>query len=412
MTRRRVAITGLGVASPHGCDVAAMFDALLRGESAVRRIALESAVGSYNTIGARVPGEPWDRLPRGQRVTSDRLSLYALVAASAAIRDSGIVLESEDRRRVGIAIGTSLGGTISQEAAYAEIFCKGARRLSPFTLVKVMYNGPAAQIGLAYALDGPSLTYTTTCSSSAVSIGEAMRQIRHGYADVMVAGGAEALFAYVSIKAWQALQVLAPERTENPSATCRPFSKDRNGTVLGDGAAIIVLEEYDRAVARGARIYGELAGYGVSNDSSHMTQPSISGQTHVMRLAIADAGLTADAIDYVNAHGTGTPLNDIAETQAIKEVFGERARAVPVSSTKSMHGHLVGAAGALELVISTLVLQRQIVPPTAHLDEPDPRCDLDYVPHIGRAARVRAAMSNSFAVGGTAGVLVVREVSA
>ena len=412
MTRRRVAITGLGVASPHGCDVAAMFDALLRGESAVRRISLQSAVGSYDTIGAQVPGEPWEGLPRGLRVTSDRLSLYALVAASAAIRDSGIDLAAEDRRRVGVAIGTSLGGTISQEAAYAEIFCNGARKLSPFTLVKVMYNGPTAQVGLAHALDGPSLTYTTTCSSSAVSIGEAMRHIRHGYADVMVAGGAEALFAYVSIKAWQALQVLAPERAENPSATCRPFSKDRNGTVLGDGAAIVVLEEYGRAVARGARIYGVLAGYGVSNDSSHMTQPSISGQSHAMRLAIADAELSTDGIDYVNAHGTGTPLNDVAETQAIKEVFGRRAGEIPVSSTKSMHGHLVGAAGALELVISTLAVHRQSVPPTAHLDEPDPRCDLDYVAHKGRSARVRAAMSNSFAVGGTAGVLVVSEPGA
>ena len=412
MIRRRVAITGLGVASPHGCDSNLMFDALLRGESAVRRISLQSAVGTYDTIGAAVTGEPWNELPRGQRVTSDRLSLYALVAADAAIRDSRIDLSAEDRRRVGVAIGTSLGGTSSQEAAYAEIFCEGAARLSPFTLVKVMYNGPTAQIALAHLLDGPSLTYTTTCSSSTVSIGEAMRQIRHGYADVMIAGGAEALFAYVSIKAWQALQVLAPENPGNPAATCRPFSKDRAGTVLGDGAAIVILEEWTRAAARGARIYGELAGYGVCNDSSHMTQPSVACQAHAMRLAIEDAGLPPDAIDYVNAHGTGTPLNDVAETAAIKEVFGKRAHAVPVSSTKSMHGHFVGAAGALELVISVLALQRQEVPPTAHLDTPDPKCDLDYVPHKGRATRVRAAMSNSFAVGGTAGALVVLEASA
>jgi 3-oxoacyl-[acyl-carrier-protein] synthase II len=386
-----------------------MFDALVRGESAVRRISLQSAVGAYDTIGAAVTGEPWNELPRGQRVTSDRLSLHALVAANAAIRDSGIDLAAENRRRVGVAIGTSLGGTISQEAAYAEIFCKGANRLSPFTLVKVMYNGPTAQIALAHLLDGPSLTYTTTCSSSTVSIGEAMRHIRHDYADVMIAGGAEALFAYVAIKAWQALQVLAPERHDDPAATCRPFSKDRTGTVLGDGAAIVILEEWTHAAARGARIYGELSGYGVCNDSTHMTQPSVPTQAHAMRLAIEDAGLTPDAIDYVNAHGTGTPLNDVAETAALKEVFGKRAHAIPVSSTKSMHGHLVGAAGALELIISTLALQRQVVPPTAHLDIPDPHCDLDYVPHKGRPARVRAAMSNSFAVGGTAGALVVRE---
>jgi len=412
VTNRRVAITGLGVVSPHGCDVDAMFGALVRGESAVRRIALKSSVGGFETIGATVPGEPWMSLPRAQIATSDRVSQYALLAADAAIRAAGLDLEAEDRGRVGVTVGTSLGGAISQEAAYADIFCKGVSRLSPFTLVKVMYNGPAAQLGLRYGLAGPSLTYTTTCSSSAVSIGEAMRHIRHDYADVMVAGGAEALFAYVSIKAWLALQVLAPERTENLAATCRPFSRDRNGTVLGDGAAFVVLEEYERAVARGAPIYAELAGYGVCNDSSHMTQPSVEGQARAMRRALEDAKLAPEEIDYINAHGTGTQLNDLTETQAIKEVFGTRAHAIAVSSTKSMHGHLVGTAGALELVISTLAVKRQMVPPTAHLDDPDPACDLDYVPHLGRNARVRAAMSNSFAVGGTAGVLVLREMAA
>jgi 3-oxoacyl-[acyl-carrier-protein] synthase II len=236
-----------------------------------------------------------------------------------------------------------------------------------------------------------------------------MRQIRHGYSDVMIAGGAEALFAYVSIKAWQALQVLAPEFPGNTAASCRPFSRDRNGTVLGDGAAMVVLEDLESARSRGARIYGELCGYGVCNDASHITQPAVAAQSMAMRLALDDAELSPDDIDYVNAHGTGTPLNDITETQAIKEVFGTRAKSVAVSSTKSMHGHLVGAAGALELVICALAIQRQEIPPTAHLDVPDPRCDLDYVPHKGRAARVRAAMSNSFAVGGTAGVLVVRQ---
>jgi len=410
MTRRRVVITGIGVTSPHGCSADAMFDALLRGESAVRKIRLESDVGSYETIGAAVPGEPWAALSRAQRVTSDRISQYALLAADAAVRDSGLDIDSLDKTRIGAAVGTSLGGTISQEAAYAEIFRKGAGRLAPFTLVKIMYNGPAAHLGLAYKLAGPTLTYTTTCSSSAVSIGEAMRSIRHGYVDVMIAGGAEALFAYVSIKAWQALQVLAPERSENISATCRPFSLDRTGTVLGDGAAMVILEELESATARGAKIYGELSGYGICNDASHITQPAIAAQSLAMRQAIADAELTPEDIDYVNAHGTGTKLNDATETQAIKDVFGMRAKSIAVSSTKSMHGHLVGAAGALELVICTLAIQRQQVPPTAHLDVPDPQCDLDYVPHSGRTARVRAALSNSFAVGGTAGVLVVQQL--
>ena len=407
MTRRRVAITGLGVVSPHGCDVGAMFDALMRGESAIRAVPLHSDVGSFNVVGASVPGEPWTTLSRSQRVASDRISHYALLAADAAIRNSALDLSSEDLTRVGVSVGTSLGGTISQEAAYADIFVRGMSRLSPFTLVKVMYNGPAAQLGLRYGLRGPNLTYTTTCSSSSVSIGEAMRQIRHGYADVMIAGGAEALFAFVAIKAWQALQVLAPERAGNIPATCRPFSRDRQGTVLGDGAAFVVLEEYGRATTRNATIYGEMAGYGICNDSTHMTQPSEDAQVHAMQLALSDAHLAPTTIDYVNAHGTGTVLNDPTETRAIKRVFGSHAQAIPVTSTKSMHGHLVGAAGALELIISTLAIRRSQVPPTAHLDDPDPECDLDHVPHRGRDQRVRAAMSNSFAVGGTAGVLVV-----
>jgi 3-oxoacyl-[acyl-carrier-protein] synthase II len=236
-----------------------------------------------------------------------------------------------------------------------------------------------------------------------------MRQIRHGYADIMLAGGSEALFAYVSIKAWQALQVLAPPRSDNVAATCRPFSRDRNGTVLGDGAAFLLLEELEHAFARDANIYGELAGYGVCNDSSHMTQPSVKAQTNAMRLALSDAGMLPESIDYINAHGTGTPLNDLTETEAVKDLFGRHARELAMSSTKSMHGHLVGAAGALELLICTLAVRRQEIPPTAHLEEPDPRCDLDYVALVGRRTRVRAAISNSFAVGGTASVLLVRE---
>jgi 3-oxoacyl-(acyl-carrier-protein) synthase len=409
VTRRRVAITGLGVVSPHGCDVGLMFDALMRGESAVRRITLQSKVGSFDTVGAAVQGQPWITLTRAQLATSDRLTQYALLAADSAIRDAKLQVGVEDRSRIGITVGTSLGGAISQEAAYADILGGRSSKLSPFTLVKVMYNGPAAHLGMAYQIAGPSLTYTTTCSSSAVSIGEAMRQIRHGYADVMLSGGAEALFAFVSIKAWLALQVLAPPREENVAASCRPFSRDRDGTVLGDGAAFLVLEEYDRALARGAHIYAELAGYGVCNDSSHMTQPSAAGQARAMQLALDDARLEPDAIDYINAHGTGTQLNDVTETQAIKTVFGPHSRALAVSSTKSMHGHLVGSAGALEMVISTLALNQQMVPPTAHLYEPDPVCDLDYVPHVGRKARVRAVMSNSFAVGGTAAVLIACE---
>jgi 3-oxoacyl-[acyl-carrier-protein] synthase II len=386
-----------------------MFDALMRGVSAVRNIAFASDTDEFSEVAAAVPGEPWLALPRGQRIMTDRVSQYALLAADAAVSDAALHFESEDLHRVGVSVGTCMGGILTTEAAYEDLFRKRMTRVSPFTLVKTMYNAPAAHIGIKYGLRGSSLTYTTTCSSSAVSIGEAMRQIRHGYADVMLAGGAEALLAYGSVKAWQALQILAPGRPDNPPATCRPFSRDRNGTVIGEGAAFVVLEEYSRAVARGVRIYAELAGYGVTNDSSHMTQPSVAGQAHAMRLALADARIEPELIGYINAHGTATQLNDVVETDAIKEVFSNYARRLAISSTKSMHGHLVGTAGALELVICTLALTRQMVPPTAHLDEPDPACDLDYVPHTGRDARVQAAMSNSFAFGGTTGVLVIRE---
>lgn len=409
MTRRRVAITGLGVVSPHGCDVRLMFDALMRGESAIRRMELDSKVGAMECIGAPVLGTPWKTLSRAQLATSDRVSHSALVAADAALQDARIDLASEDRGRVGVSVGTSLGGAISQEAAYVEILERHASRLSPFTLVKVMYNGPAAHICLAHHIEGPSITYTTTCSSSAVSIGEASRHIRHGYADVMLAGGAEALFAFVSIKAWLALQVLAPPNPDDIAASCRPFHIDRNGTVLGEGAAFLVLEEYERARSRGATIYAELVGYGVCNDSSHMTQPSVNAQCAAMQRALADATIDLDAVDYVNAHGTGTKLNDLSETEAVKVVFGSHARELAVSSTKSMHGHLVGAAGALELLICCMAIKLQRAPPTAHLTHPDPSCDLDYVPLRGRTMRIRAAMSNSFAVGGTSAVLIVQE---
>jgi len=407
MTGRRIAITGLGVVSPHGVDAAVMFDALLAGTSAIRPVLVHSGKESLTTVAASIPGEPWMTLPRNQRVMTDRVSQYALLAAAGALADAGLDLEREDRSRIGVSMGTCMGGILSTEQAYEDLFRKGLNRVSPFTLIKTMYNAPVAQICLLHGLTGPSLTYSTTCSSSAVAVGEAMRQIRHGYADVMIAGGSEALLAFGSIKAWQALQILAPALPDRPEATCRPFSADRCGTVIGEGAAIVILEAWDRARRARAHIHAELVGYGVSNDSSHMTQPSVAGQAGAMQLALDDARLSADAIGYVNAHGTATKLNDIAETQAIRTVFGPAADALAVSSTKSMHGHLVGAAGAMELIVATLAVARQAVPPTAHLDVPDPACDLDYVPVTGRARKLTAAMTNSFAFGGTAAVLVV-----
>jgi 3-oxoacyl-[acyl-carrier-protein] synthase II len=271
-----------------------------------------------------------------------------------------------------------------------------------------MNNAAGSQVALDFGLTGPDLTFCTACSSSSVAIGEAVRQIRHGYADVMLAGGSEALLTFGTIKAWEALRTLADEDEQDPSASCKPFSADRTGLVLGEGAAMLVLEEMDRAIARGARIYAEVIGYGSSNDSIHITQPSVEGQARAMRKALQEANLRPDQIDYINAHGTATKLNDSTESKAIKEVFGT---SVPVSSTKSMHGHLMGATAAVEFVACMMAIQEQALPPTAHLYNPDPECDLDYIPNIGRKhVNVQTIMSNSFAFGGTSGVLIAKKV--
>ena len=369
--------------SPVGLDADRAFDALMAGRSAIRSVdfGLAAAVDietAQNNL--------------------DRTSQLAVAAASAAIRDAGIAFDDGNRARCGVSFGTGMAATNTLEDTFRQTLTSNPDRVKPLTVLKVMNNAAAANIALQYGLAGPDLTYSCACASSAVSIGEAMRQIRHGYADVMVAGGAEAPINFSMFKTWQAMKVLG--------TGCRPFSKNRDGLILGEGAAMVVLEEREAAMKRGARIYCELAGYGSSNDHSHMTKPSVDGQAAAMQLALDDAKVTG--VDYINAHGTGTVLNDSTETAAIKKVFGERAYKVPVSSTKSMHGHLLGGAAALELVISILALQRQAVPPTANLDVPDPECDLDYVPNQGRTGVVlRRAMSNSFAFGGTNAVLVI-----
>jgi len=301
-----------------------------------------------------------------------------------------------------------MGGAASIEEGYVRLYKEQARRLKPFTVLMAMNNAASAQVALDFGLTGPDLTFCTACSSSTVAIGEAVRQIRHGYADVMLAGGSEALLTFGTIKAWEALRTLADEDEQNPSASCKPFAENRSGLVLGEGAAMVILEDMDRAIARGAKIYAEVIGYGSSNDSAHITQPSVAGQARAMRKALAEANIGADQLDYINAHGTGTKLNDITETNAIKEVCGKK---VPVSSTKSMHGHLMGAAGAVEFVACMMAIQEQALPPTAHLTQPDPECDLDYIPNIGRKnVKVDTVMSNSFAFGGTSGVLIARKV--
>jgi 3-oxoacyl-[acyl-carrier-protein] synthase II len=376
----------MGLLSPVGIDVDTAFATLMSGRSAIR--ALESG-----NIGAAVAVE-------SAQNNLDRVSQLSVSAASAAMRDAGIAIDDANRARAGVSYGTGMASTNTLEETFRQTLVGNPDRVKPLTVLKVMNNAGAANIALQYGLGGPDLTYTCACASSAVSIGEAMRQIRHGYADVMIAGGAEAPLNFSMFKTWQAMKVLGTD--------CKPFSKDRNGLVLGEGAAMVVLEERDAAIQRGARIHCEILGYGSSNDHTHITKPSVAGQAAAMQLALDDARLNADAIDYINAHGTGTVLNDATETAAIKKVFGERAYKVPVTSTKSMHGHLLGGAGALELVISILAMERSAVPPTANLDVPDPECDLDYVPNEGRTGvKIHCAMSNSFAFGGTNAVLIV-----
>lgn len=409
MTVRRVAVTGLGVLSPLGNDPKTFFANLMAGKSGIKRMETDFVDNLDCKIAAYINDyEPLDHFVKNKAATMDRVTQFAVSASQQAINDAGLNLETENLERFGVYLGTGMGGAGSIEDGYVRLYKEEARRLKPFTVLMAMNNAASAQVGLDFGLTGSNLTFCTACSSSTVAIGEAVRQIRHGYADVMLAGGSEALLTFGTIKAWEALRTLANEDEVNPSASCKPFSGNRSGLVLGEGAGMIILEDMDRAIARGAKIYAEVIGYGSSNDSTHITQPSVEGQSRAMKKALAEANISAEQLDYINAHGTGTKLNDITETNAIKQVCGNK---IPVSSTKSMHGHLMGAAGAVEFVACMMAIQEQSLPPTAHLVVPDPECDLDYVPNIGRKnVKVDIIMSNSFAFGGTSGVLIAKKL--
>jgi 3-oxoacyl-[acyl-carrier-protein] synthase II len=407
--RRRVAVTGMGVVCPLGGAVEAVWASVMAGRSAIAsRTFTNAATGTSLTVpAAGIPDAALRPVPKSDLAWSDRFGRLALMAAADAIADAGLQFEREDRSRIGVSSGTCMGGITETEVGFNAIYLRHRPKVHPFTVLRTMYNAPTALVAAAHKLTGPALAYSTTCSSSSVAIGEAARQIRHGYADVMVAGGAESLLTYSAINCWYSAQLLAPLH-DDPAQSCRPFDATRNGTVLGEGAAYVVLEDWDHAVARGARIHAELAGYGCSADVNHLTQPSVAGQASSMRLALADAGMDGGAVGYVNAHGTATRLNDEVETNAIKQVFGSHATHLAVSSTKSMVGHMVGAAGAMGLLMCVKAVTTAQVPPTANLKHPDPECDLDYVPDAGRSApHLRVAISNAFGFGGTAASLVV-----
>jgi 3-oxoacyl-[acyl-carrier-protein] synthase II len=412
MTLRRVAVTGMGVVAPLGTCVEEFWKNLVAGHSGVHRLPSSISQGLRSPIGASASFDGRDYFEPPRLRMLDRVSQLALVAAQQAIADSGVDFGAEQRERCGVFVGTSIGGAETTEEGYQTLYGQQSDRIKPYSVLNAMANAPAAWIGIDYGLHGPILTYSTACSSSAVALGEAARRIQHGDVDVMLAGGAEAPLVVGVLRAWDAMRTLATEDAHDPSASCRPFAATRTGLVLGEGAAFVVLEEWEHALARGAIIHAELAGYGLTSDVAHITRPTIEGQAKAMQAALVAANLAPAAIDYINAHGTATSQNDAVETAAIKVVFGERAHAIPVSSTKSMHGHLLGAAGALEFVITTLSLARGVVPPTMHLNAPDPACDLDYVSGRARAASLRTAMSNSFAFGGTNAVLILKAVPA
>jgi len=409
---RRVAITGLGVVSPLGSGAQTFFDRLVQGRSGVTRLPEDFNNRLANRVVAPVSFDGTAHFGPARLRMLDRVSQFALVAAAEAIADAGTSFDHDDRETTGVFVGTGMGGAQSTDDGYQTVYEERSDRIKPYSVLMAMNNAAAAWIGIEHRLLGPNLTYSTACSSSAVAIGEAWKRIATGELDVMIAGGSEAPLTFGTLKAWEALKTLAMEDPHDPSASCKPFAKNRSGLVLGEGAAMVVLESWERALSRGARIHAELAGYGLSMDAEHITRPTVAGQALAMGRALECAGLSAGDVGYVNAHGTATLANDAVETAAIKQVFGPGAYAVPVSSTKSMHGHLLGAAGALELAATVLAIERRVLPPTLHLVHADPECDLDYVPGSARpVSTLNAAMSNSFAFGGTNASLVCRAVA-
>ncbi len=405
---RRVVITGMGIVAPQGNTPQDFFSGLLQGRSGIGRIKADFVELLDTKIAAQSQFDGESHFSKQQIALLDRVSQLGLYAAQQAMQDAKLELSEAELSRTGCYMGTGMAGAASLEDGYDRLFKQQAKRLKPFTVLTAMSSALASQISMHFQLTGPNLTFSTACSSSAIAIGEAFRQIQHGYCDVMLAGGSEALLTFGSIKAWEALRTLAKEDEVDASTSCKPFAANRTGLVLGEGAAVLILEEKQRAIARGAHIYAEIAGYASTNDSSHITQPSVAGQARAMQAALDNAGLQATDIGYINAHGTGTHLNDATESAAIKQVFGDAAYNTPVSSTKSMHGHLMGAAGAVELVASTLALQQNVLPPTMHLQEADAACDLDYIPNQARpVSGLNYVMSNSFAFGGTSGVIIL-----
>lgn len=412
MTRRRVVITGLGIVSPVGNTVDEAWQNIVAGRSGIGPITRFDA----STFSARIAGEVRN-FDIGQYLSPkearrmDTFIHYGMAAGIQAVRDAGLTANPDNAERIGVLIGSGIGGLPLIEETAHEFAANGVRKISPFFVPGSIINMISGNLSIMYGFRGPNLAIVTACTTGTHSIGEAGRLIEYGDADIMIAGGAEATVSPLGVGGFCAARALST-RNDDPQAASRPWDKDRDGFVLGEGAGVVVLEEYEHAKARGARIYGELAGYGMSADAHHMTAPCEDGEgaARCMTSALRNAGLAPSDIQYINAHGTSTPLGDLAETMAVKRCFGDHAKSLVVNSTKSMTGHLLGAAGGIEAVFSALAVYHQVSPPTINLATPDEQCDLDYCANEARPMRIDAAMSNSFGFGGTNGTVVFKRV--
>jgi len=407
---RRVVVTGLGLITPLGIGVEASWQGLLAGRSGIRRITAFDASGFPTQIAGEVDGfVPEDFIDGKDVKKMDRFIQFAVAAAGMAVEDAGLSIGEANAERVGVAVGAGMGGLPIIEKYHRVFLERGPRRITPFFIPSLIINLASGQISIRFGAKGPNLAEVTACATGSHSIGESFRIVERGDADVMIAGGTEACLTALGVGGFNAMKALST-RNDEPERASRPFDVDRDGFVMGEGAGVLILEALEHARARGARIHAEITGYGMTADAYHITSPEPTGEgaARCMRMALRGAGMAPEEVGYINAHGTSTKYGDEIETRAIKTVFGEHARRLAVSSTKSMTGHLLGAAGGVEAVVTVLALRDGRLPPTINLDRPDPECDLDYVPNQAREARIEAALSNSFGFGGTNACLLFR----
>jgi 3-oxoacyl-[acyl-carrier-protein] synthase II len=411
MLNRRVVITGIGLVSSLGIGTSANWAALVAGTSGVSRITRFDVTKFATQIAAEVKGfDPLDYIEKKDVKKMDVFIQYAVAASQFAMDDSGLTITAENAPDIGVFIGSGIGGFQTIEREHSALLEGGPRKISPFFIPSAIINLASGQVSIRFGAKGPNLATCTACSASAHSIGDSYEIIKRGDAHVMIAGGSEAAITPMSVGGFGALRALST-RNDEPEHASRPFDRERDGFIIGEGAGVLILEDLEHALARGAKVYAEVVGYGMSGDAYHITAPSedADGAVRVMKMAIRKAGIAPEQIDYINAHGTSTPYNDKLETLAIKKTFGEHAPRLAISSTKSMTGHLLGGAGGLEAGISALAVHHQCIPPTINLDNPDPDCDLDYVPGRSRALRINYALSNSFGFGGTNAALLFKK---